>query len=161
MREDTVNSMCLASPPSCCKVPPDALDITEFLVTILVYQSVFRTPESICNAYGNPLGEGCICMLPKSIYVIHGRLFRCQAMHMEVIEGSEGESGLRPIHRGRKELGTSKLNSFRYIHAATIFDGNIVDSISVNNHTFTSGSRETVPTLLATMTQTKHSTNGK
>jgi hypothetical protein len=80
---------------------------------------------------------------------------------MEVIEDSEGESGLRPVHRGRKESGPSKLNSIRYILAATIFDGNMVDSISVNDHTVTPGSRQTVPTLFATMTQTKHSAKGK
>ena len=80
---------------------------------------------------------------------------------MEVIEDSEGESGIRPVHRGRKELGPSKLNSIRYILAATIFDGNMVDSISVNDHTVTPGSRETVPTLFAMMTQTKHSAKGK
>jgi hypothetical protein len=100
-------------------------------------------------------------MLLKSIYIIHGGLFRCLAMHMEVIEDSEGESNLRPIHHGRKELGMSKLNSIQYIHTATIFDGNMVDSISVNNHTVMPGSGEIVSTLLATMTQTKHSTNGK
>lgn len=141
--------MCLASPSLCCKVTPDLLDITEFLITILVYQSVSRTPERIYHAYGHLLGEGCICMLPKSIYIIHGRLFQCQAMHMEVIEDSKGESGLRPVHCGRQELRTSKLNSIQYILTVTIFNGKIMDSISVNNHTVTPGSRETVPTLLA------------
>jgi hypothetical protein len=43
MSKDSVNRMCLARTSLSCKVAPDTLDVTEFLVTILEYRSVSQT----------------------------------------------------------------------------------------------------------------------
>jgi len=78
---------------------------------------------------------------------------------MKIIEDSKGERGLGPFHCGRKQLQLSKLNSFWYILAATIFNTNVMDSICMNDHGVTPRSREAVLALLSTMSEINHSAN--